>query len=258
MKIQTLAAASSEAYAQSTICDRATDTQVLIQNVRGAAVVAFRGTNDFRKVIGDLEVNLVPFSQQLKLGKWHEGVGRAVNGIMDALVSALKGFPTGAPIYLTGHSFGGGCAPAAAYLLSAAGFNVQGVVTFAGMRFCDRLFSWHYWKRTKFPTYRVVAEYDVVPHLPIPALFFLYRHVGQEIYISTGLDGLSNEEVQIGAGKTQSFLSIFDEFFWGSIDDVVREDGKLGGFELEMHSIARYCQLVNKTSFMFETIHLNL
>ena len=248
MNFQILAKCALDAYADSTICDKQSDTQVLIRRFGDEVVVAFRGTNDWQKVIGDLEVELVRFGPYgLEQGKWHRGVRNAVESVFYDLLGIL-GQDKG-PIYFTGHSFGGGCAPAMAYLLSSRIPNIRGVVTFAGMRFGDRCFAQNYSIRMNFPTWRICAEFDPVPHLPEPALFLPYKHVGKEILVSTADDGLTCEQISINPGWWQSLKRDLSVRFFSKDLAAIKEDLLLPLDAGSMHSMKRYRCLVSSPAF---------
>ncbi len=265
-----LVQAAADSYRTATISCAATDTQTLVRALdgtyatdgtnagassgadaktpttgNGAIAVAFRGTNDFSKWVGDAEVDFVrPNDLPAGEGKWHQGVSRAVCSTRAQLASMLRTFPERTPIYFTGHSFGGGCAPAAAYLCSLLGFSVAGVVTFAGMRFGDKVFEQNYNAVLGDRTWRMVAQYDVVPHLPLPTLLLPYGHVGTEVYFATGADGLS--DVRVTVGRTvpemlwQDAAAIFRALSLARAGYFLRLPVELSG----MHSVYRYRQLV--------------
>jgi hypothetical protein len=159
---------------------------VTIWPEQNATIISFPGTHDFRMAIGDAEMILRSGPDDtMPGGKLHSGVLKAVQKTLPALIEQCHSQPIGTNLYFTGHSFGGGCAPLTAYAFARAGFNVAGVMTFAGMRFADAQFAANYNALLGAKTVRVTARYDVVPHLPLPLPrpFSDYRHVGSEVYL---------------------------------------------------------------------------
>jgi hypothetical protein len=92
------------------------------QNASGI-IVAFRGTlppnepDSYLDWLQDLFVE--PVAYKGLPGKVHQGFLDAVNPILQEVVSAVSSLKPSAtnPVYITGHSKGGGMAPIAAYLV---------------------------------------------------------------------------------------------------------------------------------------------
>ena len=72
----------------------------------------------------------------------------------------------GKPLYVTGHSKGGGLAFLAAQRLLAQQINVAGVYTFAAPRVGDQAFALAYDANLKSQTFRIEYQDDIVPHIP--------------------------------------------------------------------------------------------
>jgi hypothetical protein len=242
-----LAGVSARAYKAASVSDPATDTQVWMETLGKRTAIAFRGTDDFRKALDDIEIFLsMPSDLPANEGRWHSGVRRAVESVLPLIIAAAKKLPQDQKIYLTGHSFGGGCAAPAAYLLAQMGINIAGVITFAGMRFGDKFFEVNYNHLLGDRTFRVVAQYDVVPHLPLPTWLLPYRHVGTEVYLTEPAweARLSFPSVEIGRSTAQMVLedglSIFKAWLVarGSIAALPRQ-------VIQMHAIARYQTLIS-------------
>ena len=124
-------------------------------------------------------------------GQVHSGFFDATTTIADQVASLVKGFNPGPdnPVYVTGHSKGGGVASILAYILSQnMGIpNVQPLVTFASPKPGDTAFQAGFQSvlsQTRFENYD-----DIVPLLPPSASFIslvvsvlkLIPYVGQEL-----------------------------------------------------------------------------
>lgn len=106
-------------------------------------------------------------------GKVHDGFAKSLETLWAALVPKIKArMSAGAeplPLFVTGHSKGGGIAPIAAARLQAAAVDTQTVYTFAGPRPGDEEFASAY--DASFDDIRYEYADDIVPHMPPSALF---------------------------------------------------------------------------------------
>jgi hypothetical protein len=98
----------------------------------------------------------------------HSGFLQALNSILPQVVTttnSLNPSPTN-PVYVTGHSKGGGMAPIAAYLMQqGSGIPIKQVVTFAGPKSGDRGFQTGY--QSVFKNHIRYENYGgLVPLLP--------------------------------------------------------------------------------------------
>jgi Lipase (class 3) len=124
-------------------------------------------------------------------GQVHSGFFDATTAVADQVVSLVKSFNPGPnnPVYVTGHSKGGGVASILAYILSQnMGIpNVQPLVTFASAKPGDTTFQAGFQSvlsQTRFENYD-----DIVPLLPPSTSFIslvvsvlkLIPYVGQEL-----------------------------------------------------------------------------
>lgn len=182
-----LAEASAGAYASQSFGSAQTDTQVLVLDLAAskylpmpASIFAFRGTSNFRDALTDAKIAL----RSTPGGRVHTGIHDAVESILEPLSSAVRSrLDAGRQVSFTGHSLGGAEAALAAYVMAKENFIIASVYTFGGCRFCDAGFRNNYNALLGDATFRVVKEYDPVPHVPLPGLILPYRHVGHEIYL---------------------------------------------------------------------------
>ena len=141
------------------------------QNANGI-IIAFRGTlpptepDSLMDWLQDLFVEPVAFKGLP--GEVHEGFLGAVNAILPQVVSALSSLKPSAtnPVYVTGHSKGGGMAPIAAYLIQqSVGIPIKQTVTFAAPKSGDQGFQTGY--QSVFKNHIRYENYgDLVPLLP--------------------------------------------------------------------------------------------
>jgi len=135
-------------------------------------VVAFRGTlplnqpSSWKDWLQDLFAE--PVSYKGLPGEVHLGFLGAVNSLLPQVISAVKNLNYGPqnPVYITGHSKGGGMAPIAAYLMQqGSGIPIKQVVTFAAPKSGDGGFQIGY--QSVFKNHIRYENYgDLVPLLP--------------------------------------------------------------------------------------------
>jgi len=164
------------------IDDAIYDTRVLVLRFADRIEIAFRGTQDLKNWV----LNLNAFKRSLgRFGAVHAGFLRGAESLLPALLQEL--LPAGAdksvlpPFYLTGHSLGGALASLAALALAREQFPVAGVYTFASPRVGDAVWRDTYNAALGNRSYRVIAPGDLVPLLP--TVLDGYRHVGQEMVL---------------------------------------------------------------------------
>ena len=127
---------------------------------------------------------------------------------------------------------------------------MAGVITFAGMRFCDPVFKANYNRLLGDRTLRVVAQYDVVPHLPLPGWLLPYRHVGTEVYLGATHPAARLEIPKIKISRRPAEVLLADcwtifkawrclRTFTGEINPLA-----LPADIVHMHAITRYQRLL--------------
>lgn len=135
-------------------------------------IIAFRGTLSaesfltIEDIIVDLEA--IPESNEFLPGKVHSGFLKAVTDLSDGIFQAVGALNENLnlPIYVTGHSKGGGMAPIAAmYFQNAYSLTLTNCVTIAGPNPGDSNFAPAF--NAAFPNTIAFQNYlDLVPLLP--------------------------------------------------------------------------------------------
>jgi len=151
----------------------------LIGQTENGIIVAFRGTlppaMNWDSFFDWLQDFFMPTTSNIDLpGEVHEGFLFALNMLRGGIMDAIKTIdPDGSlPLYMTGHSKGGGIAPIAAmYFRNLYQLNVKQTITFAGPNPGNADFATIYNK--VFPNHIRYENYlDIVPLLP-PDLEFV-------------------------------------------------------------------------------------
>jgi hypothetical protein len=147
------------------------DTQAMLV-VRGTppdlAILAFRGTENLRDWIKNINLPLLPFPGG---GRVHAGFMRGLHAVWPDIEQALNGL--NCPLYFTGHSLG-----AALATIAAARHRPRALYTFGSPQLGDAGFA----DIVRCPAYRIVHSSDPVTTVPGEALE--YRHVGTRIHIT--------------------------------------------------------------------------
>lgn len=180
-----LAQASQWAYQLTpTIEGVLTDSQAILFDAGDAYVLAIQGTRDLRDWITDCKF-LLRRNANFPIGKIHDGFGDAWDDIAKDVFQQIQAamIVQVKPLFICGHSLGGAISIPAADYLSRQNVNVQAVYTYGQPRVGDRAFAASYNSRLGARTFRVVYEFDLVPHLPLPGLLFRYLQNRMEVYL---------------------------------------------------------------------------
>jgi hypothetical protein len=145
----------------------------------GEVIVAYRGTEPFdsldheRMLLDWIDDFMVPLVNAPNIpGSVHYGYSHGVNELWSWLEGQLKTLPTTKkPLYVTGHSKGGGMANIAAVKLVAADYTPY-VCTFEAARCGDPAFADGFNAQVKHAT-RYEYQDDIVPFLPPSDAFLL-------------------------------------------------------------------------------------
>jgi triacylglycerol lipase len=189
---QVLALAASRAYYRKSLAKRsatANDAQVVrvkcdshsadIVTRGDTAIVAFRGTDDIRDWLANLNVDRVNWFG----GNVHRGFHLAEESLAGRLLEGLPEHAT--KLWITGHSLGGALATLFAFRMQRAGHNVSGLYTFGSPRVGCRCFAAQHDWLLREKHFRVVHNSDAVPRVPLPLRF---RHCGRLILINRHAD----------------------------------------------------------------------
>ncbi|KNC84160.1 hypothetical protein SARC_03616 [Sphaeroforma arctica JP610] len=156
-------------------------------------VASFRGTQTMTNWINNLKAVYVSarksgFGDEFKGCKLHLGFWATFNSIGRECVDEIARLHEVHPdyeVFVCGHSLGGAMATYCTLQVALRGVPVQGY-TFGQPRTGNAKWARLFNKRvTRF--YRIVNNYDVVPHLPGTAMGF--AHVGAELWFSSGVAG---------------------------------------------------------------------
>ena len=149
--------------------DPATDTQGFVatrqtNDGQAMAVVSFRGTQQVRDWMTNLQIDKVPVTgrnaeDRRTLGSVHSGFNRAFLSVQNQVLQHLKDAEE-LPLYVTGHSLGGALATLATWHLS--GDQLAACYTFGAPRVGDDGLM----NRYRTPIYRIVNGADPVPCVP--------------------------------------------------------------------------------------------
>ena len=169
--------------------DEGTDTQGYVAVRRsddglGMAVVAFRGTQQVRDWLTNLDAATTPLTNDNPdnmelLGNVHKGFNEAFRSVYDQIRQYLEG-EEDLPHYITGHSLGGALATLATWYVR--GEKLAACYTFGAPRVGDDGLT----NRFRTPIYRLVNGADPVPFVPPSGLFIdgfkaLLRLIGSVI-----------------------------------------------------------------------------
>ena len=144
----------------------------LAVNPEEFAVLAFRGTANWCDWKIDLNAGRIPMPG-FEAVRIHRGFWAAFEDSAKDIQEAVdKYVPSGLGLYITGHSLGGALAQIASAVLERD--NLAACYTFGSPRVATAEFD----VRVKCPHYRIVNHWDLVPGVPLPMLWWGYRHTG--------------------------------------------------------------------------------
>ncbi|QDT35967.1 lipase family protein [Stratiformator vulcanicus] len=161
------------------------DTEGFVASNSDAVVVAFRGTQQVRDWLANLNVGYTQFP----LGTVHRGFFFALQAVRSQVEEAIRDAGgANKKVYFTGHSLGGALATLAAAEWHGD-FEIAGVYTFGQP--AVGLSNFRSAMAVRYPDsfHRFVNEDDIVPRVPP-----FYRHVGK-LYHFTGDDTLRHESL---------------------------------------------------------------
>ncbi|KAA8493617.1 Lipase [Porphyridium purpureum] len=181
-------------------------------------VSSFRGTVSLRNWISNLQFMLVDpgrcdeFTALPPDVRLHQGFYSTYHSISRGMIDEVLKLHAECPdytVYVTGHSLGGAMASMHAMALVLAGIpaHLIEMYTFGQPRPGNDAFSREWDARLK-KGYRIVNNYDMVPHLPPHTSGF--KHVGEELWFSSKLTAVQIKEY-LEKNSTQRKIDVIDE-----------------------------------------------
>lgn len=208
--------------------DRASDTQLFVASDDEITVVCFRGTQEKRDWLTDLDSARIDYERPDGTNtKWqvHRGFWTAYALVADRLLEAIEGFGR-KPLLITGHSLGGALAAIAALDL-AGRCSSSRVYTFGQPRVGDAYFVGAL-DNAVLGYHRFVNNNDVVPRVPFAGWGF--RHSGR----------LNHFDHQGNLHLDPLPWVVFVDRLIGRIKDI----GKPGTDGIKDHSMGGYVKLL--------------
>ncbi len=211
-----------------------TDTRALIASDGVDCVAAFRGTQDLRNWLTDLDCAFADLRVDGSILKVHAGFKRAFLSVWETFNLDLQKIGRAQRFWLTGHSLGGALAMLCARCSSGP---LAGVYTFGQPRAGGGAFAFGYDALLRDRTFRIVHAADIVPRVPwLPGG---YRHAGHEVFFS----------LHSAEGQRESFR--LDPPWWRKLpSDLLRlaRQARFGKIALlDDHHAAAYVNLVSST-----------
>lgn len=198
---------------------------VALNDVDQQIIISFRGTEDLRNWITDLNAfskadMVLPFCEGQTKVFLHSGFFNAYMSVRDQMLQILSELDIIKPnyqVYVIGHSLGAAVATIAALDLTCGAQPYHGkpvVYNYGSPRVGDASFATL--AAQNVPMYRSTHWQDIVPHVP-PENIFGFQHVPTEYFSQEVWDGNNVKECD-HSGEDPSCADQFS--YWsGSIDD---------------------------------------
>jgi triacylglycerol lipase len=235
------------------LTERFSDLYAIAASCDQFAILAFRGTKDFKNWMTDLDATPAPFAWLFEggpsVGQVHGGFGHELRDAWEKIAAAVevvtpRPSKTADPaelaksartFWITGHSLGGGLAVLAGAVFSmwagASIRSVSGIYTFGQPRIGLYPFCGNYDHLLALKTFRFVNNQDLVPRVPFRG--WDYADIGNMIHFTS--DGTPKlQSIQWSNFLSRTFES-FKEFF-GMAKNL--------GLDVGDHSMAGYQKLV--------------
>ena len=161
------------------------NAKAFVDNRAERQVVSFTGTDSVLDFLQDITANLV---ERPWAGFVHEGFAHYFDEVREGVASLLN---KTTPVFVNGHSLGGGSALLCALYLQSQGYNVAGVYTFGCPKVGGDSFLAKF-AASQIPSLRFVNSIDLVPRLLSAPL---YGHVNTPVYMKDGAILASEEEI---------------------------------------------------------------
>lgn len=202
------------------------NTQAFIAGNSKILLLAFRGTENLRDWMTDMNIKLI---DELG-GKVHKGFLYGLEDVWGDIWKIIRTQRKQRPLWITGHSLGAALATLAVARLREKGEPVSGLYTFGSPRVGDHKFAKKFNADFSSQTFRYVNNNDVVARVP----FLGYCHVGTFKYF----DENGNQRDGI------SWWNLLQDRIKGRIKDLF-EPGTDG---IKDHSITNYVICLNKAT----------
>ncbi len=189
------------------------DTQVMVMSNERAVIVVFRGSektwggtvspgkfvHDW--ILTDLNIRKVSMPAAGPGTKVHRGIWKALDVVYPQLRALIDAHQAGRklPLWITGHSLGGGLATLSALRLVRDGVAVQGVVSFGSPRVGNSKFVRAFRDSIKV-NHRWVNDRDIIARVPPVLLGF--RHVCKPHNIN------HNGKIELNDGEWLTFVKV--------------------------------------------------
>lgn len=214
------------------------------------AVLAFRGTKDFKNWMTDLNATPAPFAWLFEsgpdVGEVHGGFGHVLRDAWEKIATALEAVaPLPAKtvdltllaspqrtLWITGHSLGGALAVlagAAFSMWSGASIRpVNGIYTFGQPRIGLYTFCGNYDHLLESKTFRFVNNQDLVPRVPFRG--WDYADIGQMLHFTS--DGTpQRQSIQWSNFLARTFESFKDFFSMAQNLSLDAGDHSMSGYQ---------------------------
>lgn len=186
-----------------------------------AAVVVFRGTDDF----ADWIINLKTTTIQTKPGFAHKGFQTSYLTLKPKVMNALRRFKP-KYVWVTGHSLGGALAVLCAYDLSSnENRNIHGLMTFGQPMVADKILATSIDQILPQKFAHFVNESDIVPRSP-PIWFY---HCGNLVWFIDGKVRRSSQRPKMETERpaeslplTQDILAPLTEIEFEQKKEIIR------------------------------------
>ena len=139
------------------------DTQLFVAQSPSAILVAFRGTQQIKDWLTNLDSMLL----KVPLGEVHRRFYEALQLVWPNIDHTIKTYSDNSQkIWFTGHSLGGALAMLAASMFLDKPEQLGGLYTFGQPRIGNEAFTKNFDVNLKSKTYRFVNNNDIVPRVP--------------------------------------------------------------------------------------------
>eukprot|EP01039_Chlorochromonas_danica_P000230 gene231-248_t len=173
----------------ATISDTSDDTQGYVGYLPSdkSIYVVYRGSQSIRNWVTNLDAWKTTYTSYPECNcEVHKGFYEAEQAVISKVISAVKSLRTKYPSYavkVTGHSLGAALAQLTSMDLLKAGYS-NSVYNFGQPRVGDQAYA--SFATNKIPTWRLVHNKDMVPHIPVTTGMEYYHECREEFEDANG------------------------------------------------------------------------